>query len=166
MLKEICVVAVLALTASAENLFDNSTMDTTGGWKGSKKFAKEETAKPQDQVAKKTDTKENRIIIVSAKKREVVSFSQEVSSKGLTDVVVTFRYRTKDYSGRGLEVRGTRQDRSSTYSSYQIVADGQWHEVRWKFDQIRNSNKMDFSFILLEGEGDLHFDDITVEKAE
>jgi len=163
MKKTFCFYLALMVPLSAENLFDNSKMDTAGGWKGTKKFVKEESPAAEDQNTNEAEVKENRVLVVSAKKRDWVEFSQEVASKGIKDLVLKFRYRTNDYAGRGLELRGYRQDRSSTFKNYTLVADGQWHEIEWKFTQVGNSNKIDFSFFILEGEGDVSFDDITVE---
>lgn len=136
----------------AKNLFDNSTMDTTGGWKGSKKMVKEDDA-----------GKENRHLLVTAKKRDAVSFSQEVDTKGVFSLTVKLRYRTKDYVGRGFEFRGIRLGGGSTYFDRTFTADGQWHEMTLNFTQVQGSKKINFSFIVLQGEGEVCFDDITVE---
>ncbi len=149
----------LTLPLAAENLFDNSAMDTAGAWKGSKKFVVE------DQKDAGADSKENRVLCVSGNKRERVSFSQKVPLRGLTDLIVKFRYRTKDYAGRGLEIRGMRPGGSSTFINRQFEVDDKWHQVEWKFTQVNGANSVEFMFIVLEGEGDVFFDDVTVESA-
>ena len=161
---------MLVSSLSAENLFDNSTMDTAGGWKGSKKFVVEEKDPAKTGAAdggekKKEKEKENRVLAVDAKKRERVSFSQKVSLRGLTDLTLKFRYRTKDYNGRGLELRGKRQDGSFTFNTRDFQADGEWHQVEWSYTQVNGSNSIEFEIVVLEGEGEIFFDDVTVESA-
>lgn len=162
----VCILAMMS-PLCAENLFDNSTMDTTGGWKGDKKFVKE----GDDEKAPKKPAKEeaadkekpNRVLQLTAKLKDQVSFNQEVPTKGLTDLLVKFRYRSKDYIGRGLMLRGKRASGDSTFTDRPLVADGEWHEMTWDFSQVDGSNKIDFVFMVLEGTGDVFFDDITVE---
>lgn len=145
---------ILALGAplQAENLFRNGDMDTAGGWKGSKKI-----------IPQKEDGKANRVLAVDAKKRDRVSFSQEVNTKGALVVTLKFRYRTKKYSGLGLEMRGIRPHEGFTYRNMKLVADDEWHEVSWDFDQIHGSNEIRFEFVVQEGEGEVFFDDFSVE---
>lgn len=167
MKKAVVCFLTLLCPLCAENLFDNSTMDSTGGWKGDKKFVKEGAAgkTPKKPAKEEADNKEmlNRVLQLTAKLRGQVSFSQEVPTKGLTDLLVKFRYRTKDYIGRGLMLRGLRPNGGSTYTSRPLVSDGEWHEMTWEFDQVDGSNKIEFVFMALEGTGDIYFDDITVE---
>ena len=155
---------------AAENLFVNSTMDTAGGWKGSKKYVKEgEDIKLPKKPAKEVETdkdKPNRCLLLTAKLREQVSFSQEVTTKGMTDLVVKFRYRTKDYIGRGFMLRGKRPNGGSTFTDRTLVTDDEWHEMKWEFTQVNGSNKIEFIFVALEGTGDIYFDDITAEAAK
>ncbi len=161
----ISVYLILVVSLSADNLFDNGTMDTAGGWKGSRKIIKDEEAAahpaPPAANGKSVKQEEPRVLLVSAKKRDIVSFSQEIETRGLTDIIITFRYRTKDYIGRGLELRGVRRDRNSTYTNRPVVADGRWHEVEWHYNQVFGSSEIDFIFAVLEGKGDICFDDIT-----
>ena len=166
---KIPVVCYLALLTPlfAENLFDNSTMDTTGGWKGTKKFVNEEADGKGPQKPAKEDPegkdKLNRCLLVTAKARDQVSFNQEADTKDMTDLTLKFRYRTKDYIGRGINIRGTRQNRSATFKGRVLIADGQWHEITWEFTRVQGSHKIDFTITVLEGTGDVYFDDITVE---
>ncbi len=146
-----CLATTLPLCA--ENRFDNSTMDTTGSWKGSRKMMKE----PADP-----NSEPNRVLVVNANKRGMESFSQEVDSKGVTSFTVRFRYRTKDYAGLGLEIRGTRPSGDFTYNQYALAADDKWHEVVWKFNRVFDSDEIKFVFSVLQGEGEVWFDDITV----
>lgn len=154
----------------AENLFDNSTMDTTGGWRGDKKFVKEGDDEKGAKKAAKAEPdgqeKPNRCLLLSAKPRVQVSFNQEVVTKGLTDLTLKFRYRTKDYIGRGFVVRGKRANRDSTFTDRTLVKDGEWHEMSWDYTQVDGSNKIDFIFTVLEGTGDIYLDDITVEATK
>lgn len=133
----------------AENLFTNSSMDTTGAWRGDRRF---ETVDG------------NAVLTLEAKKNKTVSFSQDVTTRKVTDVVLKFRYQTSDYSGRGLQLRATRQDDSSTHNNRQLKADGKWHEMTWTFSEVRGSNRLTFSIELLEGTGKVLFDDVTVEE--
>ncbi len=141
-------------------------MDTAGGWKGTKKIASEDDGTAKDDKAAKPEKpdkehKANRVLIVTAKKNDPVSFNQQVDTKDVEDLVITFRYRTKDYAGRGLELRGIRPDRGSTLTNYKLVADGAWHEITWKFGQLRGNKKIDFQFALLQGDGSVEFDDVS-----
>lgn len=130
-------------------------MDSAGGWKGSKKMVEEpENGKP------------NRYLKLSAKKSDPVTFSQEVDTKGLFGVTLKFRYRTNDYHGLGLELRGIRTNNGFTYTNRELVADGKWHEISWNFNQVTGSKKINFSINLLQGEGDVYFDDFSAEAAK
>ncbi|NQX00025.1 hypothetical protein HQ447_05140 [bacterium] len=146
----------LAAPLAAENLFSNGTMDTAGGWKGDGKMIKDEVVKDPP----------NRFLQLSAKKSGPVSFHQEVDTKGIFSVALKFRYMTKDYKGPGLEMRGIRMDRSSTFTNRVLKADGEWHEMTWVFTQVGGGKKVDFSFILLQGEGDVLFDDVSAEASK
>ncbi|AHF90736.1 hypothetical protein OPIT5_11515 [Opitutaceae bacterium TAV5] len=149
LLKTLLVLASLVpVVACAENLFKNSDMNGSGGWKGDRKY---ETVDG------------NRALSLSAEKKKIVSFSQDVKSKGITDLVLKFRYKTSDYKGRGLELRGKRDDGSSTFRTSDLKADDKWHAYTWNFSHVRGSETILFSIELLEGEGKVLFDDITVE---
>ena len=153
-LQILCFLALLA-PLRADNLFSNGTMDTAGGWRGTKKMVEEpENGKP------------NRYLMLSAKKSDPVSFSQEIDTKDVFGVTVKFRYRTKDYNGLGLELRGIRANDGFTFTNRQLKADGQWHEMTWVFSQVTGSRKTNFSFILLQGVGDVHFDDFSAEASK
>lgn len=146
-----CLVAPLC----AENLFTNGNLDTAGGWKGSKKITEEpENGKP------------NRMLVVTAKKKDQVSFSQEVDTKDKLSLTVTFRYRTKNYVGRGLELRGIRMNSGFTFSNRELIADGQWHEMTWEFTQVQGSRKIDFVIAVLQGDGEIFFDDFCAQANE
>ena len=165
----VCFLALIG-PLCAENLFDNSTMDTTGGWKGSKKFVKEgddlsvPKSPAKDEAAAKD--KANRCLLLTAKLRGQVSFNQEVATKGVTDLTLKLRYRTKNYVGRGFMLRAKRADGGFTYTDRPLEVDGKWHEMTWDFGQVQGSNKIDFVFQALEGTGDIYFDDITVEVSK
>ncbi|MES2922975.1 MAG: hypothetical protein V4819_15575 [Verrucomicrobiota bacterium] len=165
----VCYLALMS-PLCAENLFVNSTMDTAGGWKGDKKFVKDgdddKAAKKPAKEGTADKDKSNRCLMLTAKMRDKVSFNQEVVTKGLTALTVKFRYRTKDYIGRGFVLRGTRADQSSTFYDRTLVRDGEWHEMTWDFNQVDGSNKIDFSFTALEGTGDIYFDDIIIEPTK
>lgn len=133
---------------AAENLFTNSTMDTTGAWRGDRRFDKVEG---------------NAVISLEAKKDKSVSFSQDANTAKARDLVLKLRYQTSDYAGRGLEFRGLRTDDSSTFHKRQLVADGKWHDLSWTFSEVRGSSRIIFSIELLEGAGKVLFDDVTVE---
>jgi hypothetical protein len=146
----------------AENLFSNGNMDTAGGWKGSGKIIKAEPVKGTI-IEEGAKAPVERYLQITAKKNGPVSFNQEIDTKDVFGVVLRFCYRTKDYKGPGLEMRGTRMDRSSTFTNRDLVADGEWHEMTWDFKQVAGSRKVDFSFIVLQGEGEVQFDNITAE---
>ncbi len=158
-----CLMALVS-PLCAENLFSNGNMNTAGGWKGDGKIVKDEPAK--GEAAKAADAEvANRFMVLSAKKNGPVSFRQEVDTKDLITVNLKFRYKTKDYKGPGLELRGTRPDGSSTYTNRDLKADGEWHEMSWNFTQVAGSKKIDFSVILIQGEGEVAFDDVTAEAS-
>jgi hypothetical protein len=144
----------------AENLFSNGNMNTAGGWKGDGKIVK-------DEPAKEGATKEvgNRFLMLSAKKNGPVSFRQEVDTKDLISVNLKVRYKTKDYKGPGLEIRGKRMDGDFTFQNWDLKADGEWHEISWAFTQVAGSKKIVFSVILIQGEGEVSFDDVSAEAA-
>lgn len=150
------IVLLLAMIAPlcAENLFSNGDMDTAGAWKGSKKIDKE-----------MVNDKPNRFLVVAAKKKDTVTFHQDIDTKGMISVELKLRYRSKDYKGRGLEIRGVRTGGSSTFQDFELVADGAWHEINWSYTQVQRSRRIDFNFKVLEGEGDVCFDDISAEKS-
>jgi hypothetical protein len=156
-----CLMALVA-PLCAQNLFSNGTMDTAGGWKGDGKMVKGDPVKgePAKEAGKEPA---NRFLLLSAKKNGPVSFRQEVDTKGLITVNLKFRYKSTDYKGPGLEIRGKRMDGSSTFSNRDLVVDGEWHEMSWSFTQVGGSKKIDFSFIVIQGEGEVAFDDVTVE---
>jgi hypothetical protein len=138
--------------AYAENLFTNSSMDTTGGWHGDRRF---ETVE------------DNKVATLEAKKNRTVSFSQDVDARNANDLILKFRYRTSDYVGRGLQLRGTRQGRGgSTLTTRPLKADGQWHDMSWNFSEVRDANRITFMLELLEGTGKVWFDDVTVEAKQ
>ncbi len=132
----------------AESLFTNSNMDTTGGWRGDRRFEKVE---------------DNAVVSMEAKKNKTVSFSQDVNTAKTPDLVIKLRYQTSDYAGRGLQLRALRNDGSSTFHNRPLVADGKWHDMTWNFSEVRGSNRITFSVELLEGTGKVLFDDVTVE---
>jgi hypothetical protein len=159
----LCFMALVS-PLSAENLFSNGNMNTAGGWKGDGKMVKDEPAKGEAAVQDAKDL-ENRYLLLSAKKNGPVSFRQEVDTKGLVSVNLKFRYKTKDYKGPGLELRGKRMDGGSTFTNRELKADGEWHEMSWTFTQVAGSRKIDFSVILIQGEGEVAFDDVTAEAS-
>lgn len=148
MKRTLLIIALMPTLCFAENLFKNSSMDTASTWAGDRKF---ETVEGE------------RVISLEAKKNKPQSFYQEVDTRDVKDVVLKFRYRTSDYSGRGLQIRGKRQNRSSTFRTINLTADGQWHEYTWQFTEMRDSGRMRFSLELLEGTGTVLIDDVTLE---
>ncbi len=148
-MKKILLAALLLPSMCyAENLFKNGDMATSSGWKGDRKFV------PLDG---------NRVLILKANKRKETSFNQAVDSRDVKDFTVKFRYKSFNYKGRGMKIRGTRGNGAFTYQTYNLQSDGKWHEISWRFSEVRDSRRIDFSFLLLEGEGEVFFDDLTVE---
>jgi len=164
----------MALAQKApENLLQNSDMDGSGKWKGDRKFMKESDIEKKDQKEEKEKkaplteqeklAAKNRILKVKASTREIAEFDQEIDTKKLTTVTIRFRYKTSNYTGHGLKITGTRDDDSYTYRDYDLKADNQWHSHVWKFSEIRGSRKLNITFKVLEGIGEVYFDDITAE---
>jgi hypothetical protein len=158
-----CLMALVA-PLCAENLFSNGNMNTAGGWKGDGKMVKDDPAKGEEAKIADKDLA-NRYLLLSAKKSGPVAFRQEIDTKGLISVNLKFRYRTKDYKGPGLELRGMRPDGSSTYTNRELKADGEWHNMSWNFTQVAGGKKIEFSIILIQGEGEVAFDDVTAEAS-
>jgi hypothetical protein len=53
----------------------------------------------------------------------------------------------------------------ATFTTRDLTADGQWHELVWNFPQVNDSASLIFIFTVKEGEGTVFFDDIiAVEK--
>ncbi len=139
--------ALLPSGVFADNLFSNSDMATTGAWRGSRTF---------------TELEDEKVIVVKANPRRGEAFTQDAVTRGVKDVIIKFRYLTEDYEGRGLQLRGTRPDGSSTYRNISVVSDGKWQTASWDFSEIQNANKITFSFSILEGNGSIYFDDVTL----
>ena len=135
----------------AENLFKNGGMDTSSGWKGDRKYV------PLDG---------SRVIMVKANKRKAVSFGQTVGSRDVTDFYLTYRYKSFNYKGRGFKLSGTRDNGSSTFNTYDLKADGKWHKMKKKFTEVEGSRNIKFTFTILEGKGEVFFDDIYVDVKE
>lgn len=145
------IVAVLAAPLlHAENLFRNSEMDSTAAWRGDKTF---------------TELDLNRVAVLKANPRREVLLYQTAKTRNLKDVVLKFRYKSTDYQGRGLQLRGERADGSSTFVNMDLKADGQWHDKTWRFSEVRGSPSINFIFKLMEGSGTVYFDDILLEAS-
>lgn len=114
-MKRILFVAALApvLCFAEENLVKDGGMDSSTGWSGDRKF---ETVD------------ENRVLVLESERNRSADVSTEVNTRDLSDLVISFRYRSADYDGSGLRLRCTRPNRSSTHRSIEIQADNQWHE--------------------------------------
>ena len=132
------VLLLIPTLGSAENLFRNSAMDTAATWAGDRNF---ETVEG------------NRVMSLKAKKNKSVMFYQEAETRDQKDLVIKFRYQTADYKGRGLQIRGTRQNGSSTFRTIALKTDGQWVEYKWEFSELRGSGQIRFSFELMDGTG-------------
>lgn len=135
----------------AENLFDNSTMDSAGGWKGTRKFI---------------DDAGNRVISVEGNRNRIVGFTQDVATRGMKELVLSFRYKTSDYKGGWLEVRGKNQSAGGSYYQMYLKADGQWQKQSYKFHDFGKNNQTTFSITLKKGEGTVFFDDVTLEATK
>lgn len=134
-----------ALSFAGENLFKNSDVNTPTVWQGDRKFDKDG---------------ENKVIKIVAKKSDTQKFLQEVSVGDAKDLVLSFRYKSADYKGRGLQLRGKRENGSSTFRNVTPKVSGEWVQYTWDFSEIRDSKRMVFSIEVLEGEGVFLFDDI------
>ncbi len=141
--------ALAGAAHASENLFKNSDVNTPTVWQGDRKFDKDG---------------DNKVLRLVAKPKDTQSFWQEVSVGDAKDLVLVFRYKSADYKGRGLQLRGRRPDGSSTFRNITPKIDGQWTEYRWNFSEIRGAKKLTFSLELLEGEGSMLFDDIQLLK--
>ncbi len=142
-----------AVTTSAaddkNNLFKNSDVNTPTVWQGDRKFDKDG---------------DNKVLRLVAKAKDAQQFSQEASVGDAKDLILVFRYKTTDYKGRGLQLRGRRPDGSSTFRNIDPKVTGEWTEYRWPFSEVRGAKKMTFSITLLEGEGSVLFDDVQLLK--
>ncbi|MEO7725041.1 MAG: hypothetical protein ABIU29_10235 [Chthoniobacterales bacterium] len=148
-MKKYLLIALLTPTLClGENLFRNSDMDIGAAWSGDRRFEKVD---------------DNQAMVMEAKKGRTVSCYQDAATRGQKDLILKFRYRTQDYIGRGLQLRGSRQNDSSTFRTISLKADDQWHDFEWQFSEIRGSSKIRFSFELLEGAGKVFLDDVTLE---
>lgn len=148
MRKQILLILMMPLFASAENLAKDSSMDTSTGWSGDRKFKVVE---------------DNRVLEMEADKKKTVFVHQDLRTREITDLYIKFRYRSSDYKGRGLQMRGKRDTGSSTFRTITITANGKWNEVEWRFSEIRGSNELRLSLELLQGEGTVMIDDVVVE---
>ena len=91
MKKYLLITLLVPTLCLAENLFRNSDMDIAGRLvRGS-------------QVRKVDD---NQAMVMEAKKGRTITCYQDVATRGQKDLILKFRYRTKDYNGRGLQLRG------------------------------------------------------------
>lgn len=149
-MKRLLFITILAPTLClAENLVKDGSMDSPAGWSGDRKF---ETVD------------DNRVLVMEAKSNRIMKVSTEVNTRNVKDLVVTFRYRSSDYDGRGFQLRGTRPGGGSTYRNLDVKADGEWHEYTWNFSEVRDSKSIDFSFSLLEGTGTVMIDDVVIKE--
>lgn len=143
----ICAALLCPSLLFAENLFQNGDMEKSIGWKGDKSYTK---------------LGDVTVLELKASPRKIVSFFQDAKTRDLKDVEVAFKYMTKDYKGRGLQLRGERPGGGGTFRNETLVTDGAWHEVKWRFSEIRDNRSILFHFNLLEGEGTVYFDDVTL----
>lgn len=139
---------IFPMSLCAENLAKDSSMDTSTGWSGDRKF---------EEIEK------NRVLVLEAEKKKIVVVHQDLKTRDIPDLYIKLRYRSKDYKGRGLQFRGKRQNGSYTYRLNQIIADGRWNELKWRFSELRGTNELRLSLELLEGEGTVLIDDVVVE---
>ena len=148
-MKRILLAAALApvLCFAEENLVKDGKMDSSTGWSGDRKF---ETVD------------ENRVLVMAAERSRSAKVSTEVNTRNLTDLVISFRYRSSGYDGRGLQLRCTRPDRSSTFRSIEIETDDQWHEYTWRFSEVRDAKSIEFSLELFKGTGAVMIDDVVI----
>ncbi len=143
------------ITLSIGNLLGNELLKNgdisrgSSGWKGDRKII---------SIA------DNKLIEVKVSNKSIRSFTQEeIKCKGLKDVTLIFRYRaSKDYNGRGMTVRFRKENYGTIYSSSKIVNDGNWHDYKWEFDQIKDSKKLDLIIEIKEGAGTVYFDDFSL----
>lgn len=147
----IVLITLIPSLAFADDLFRNSEMNSAVGWKGDKSY---------DEI------EGNKVLRLKASPNKIMSFFQDANTRNLDDVVLRFRYRTADYKGRGLQLRGQRLSGAGTFKNLDLIADGKWHEQKWLFSEIRGNPKITFFFNLKEGEGTVYFDDISLVAKE
>ena len=133
----------------ADNLFTNSDMEKSSGWRGDKSYKK---------------LGDLSVLELKANPDRMVSFHQDANTRGVKDVLLKLRYMTSDYSGRGFQIRGERVGGGATFNNFSLQADGKWHEITWNFSEVRDNRSLLFFFNLLEGQGTVYFDDIVAEK--
>lgn len=140
----LALIPSLALAAD-ENLFRNSDMDSTAAWKGDKGFH---------------TLNGNKVLEIKANPNREVSFNQVADTRKVKDIQLTLRYITSDYQGRGFQIKGVRADATWTFYDFELIADGQWHEIPLKFSEVNGSRQVDFKFVVKDGTGTVYFDDI------
>ena len=143
---------VVTESGAPDNLLKNSDMSRgTSGWTGDRTLAEDG---------------DNWVLVVRAKKGSERIFSQEFHAMKAADLKISFRYKTEDYKGRGLKISMV-YGNSSWYTDMDLKADGEWHEVNWKFSEGKGKTKLTLQFNVKEGEGTVFFDDITaVDRAK
>jgi len=152
--KPILSVLVLTLVAGAlhgEELLRNGDFERgTSGWKGDRKV-----------IEYSADNKVCRIEVDD----EIQAFYQaDIDVEDLKDVVLTFKYQiSSDYSGRGLTMQFVRPDGSWTYRTINLENPGKWQTYKWHFGEIRGAEEITLKLEILEGEGTVMFDDISVQ---
>ncbi|MEX2579762.1 MAG: hypothetical protein WD342_11950 [Verrucomicrobiales bacterium] len=147
MKRTLLIVALAPTLCLAENLVKDGTMDTATVWSGDRKF---ETID------------DNRVLVLESKRNRNAKVATDVKTRDLHDLVITFRYKSADFEGRGIQLLCTRPDSSYVYQNVNVRADDKWHEHTWNFSEVRDARSLEFSIELLEGSGSVLIDDVVI----
>jgi hypothetical protein len=120
------------------------------GWKGEGKVTE--------------DDKENKYIEIRVDAKDILDFYQEdLDVKNVKDLVLTFRYKTSaDYSGRGFQLEFVRPTGGFTYRTVSIQSTPEWKSYTWNFARTKDSDELTLRIKILEGDGEIMFDDFSV----
>jgi len=132
-----------------ESLLKNGDFEKgTSDWKGKYKVV---------------DEGDNMVACIDVDRRKELAFEQKVRTRKIKDLALTFRYKTStDYEGRGLVVRFSRPDGSSTFNTTDLAASTEWKEYFWNFGEIREAKKMTLIITAKDGKGKIYFDDFVM----
>jgi hypothetical protein len=82
-------------------------------------------------------------------------------------MVLKFSYRSSDYVGTGLKLKGYNTPVGHYHRVIAIPGDGEWREAEWpyKAEQYMEARNIRMVIQVLEGAGDVEFKEIRVEKS-
>lgn len=139
------------IAGTEESLIKNGDFEKgSSGWKGDEEIVSHSG---------------NNICLIELDESENVEFFQHVKSRGYKELLITFRVKkSKDYEGRGFEVRMSRDVGGFYYSTRNAPSSADtWQDHTVRMTHVDGSSRVKISFIVLSGEtGYLAFDEIKV----